>query len=62
MSAFMDSKFGKRGGKEKIREEVVKDEGDLIFIYTIITVFYCPLCIVCPEPLTAMNTIKHNQA
>ena len=35
MSAFMDSKFGKRGGKEKIREEVVKDEGDLIFIYTI---------------------------
>ena len=39
MSAFMGSKFGKRGGKEKIGEEVVKDEGDLIFIYT---VFYCP--------------------
>ena len=57
----MDSKLGKRGGKEKIGEEVVKDEGDLIFIHTI-TVFYCPLCIVCPDPLTAMNTIKHNQA
>ena len=61
MSAFMDSKFGKRGGKGKIQKEVVKDEADLIFMHTI-TTFYCPLCIVCPDPLTAMNTIKHNQA